>query len=127
MLTHYNPTTIAPPASNYSHGVCINNATNWLHISGQTAVMLNGEIASGIESQLTVCFSNILSVLSDANMTKENLLKLTIYLINPNDTAIYRTVRDRILEETKTASTLVIVSGLAHPDWQVEIEAIAAN
>jgi len=35
-------------------------------------------------------------------------------------------VRDEVLGRAAPASTLVVVQALAHPDWLVEIEAVAA-
>ena len=43
------------------------------------------------------------------------------------DVALYRDIRDRMLGGAEAASTLVVVAGLANPDWLVEIEAIAAK
>ena len=40
--------------------------------------------------------------------------------------ARYRQVRDRMLAGATPASTLLVISALANPDWLVEIEAIAA-
>jgi enamine deaminase RidA (YjgF/YER057c/UK114 family) len=42
------------------------------------------------------------------------------------DVALFRDVRDRTLGAAKPASTLIIVAGLARPEYLVEIEAIAA-
>ena len=126
MFTHCNPLSIASPPSNYSHGIHALGMTDWLYISGQIGIKLNGEIASDTKIQMEECWQHILAVLEDANMTKENLVKVTAYLTDGEDTALYRKVRDRFLDGTKTASTLIIVNALASPDWKVEIEAIAA-
>jgi enamine deaminase RidA (YjgF/YER057c/UK114 family) len=70
---------------------------------------------------------NVLAVVSAAGMTPDNLVKVTAYLTRPEDTALSREVRDTLLDGAQPASTLVIVAGLAHPDWLVEIEAVAAQ
>ena len=48
-------------------------------------------------------------------MTKQNLIKVTTSLTSRGDIGLYRVTRDAVLNETKTASTLVIVSELADP------------
>ena len=55
-----------------------------------------------------------------------DLVKVTVFLTRAEDTPLYRQVRDRMLEGAEPASTLLIVKGLASPDFLVEIEAIAA-
>lgn len=59
-------------------------------------------------------------------MKKANMIKVTGYVTRPDDIGLFRQVRDRLMEGHEPASTLVVVAGLANPDWIVEIEAIAA-
>lgn len=101
-------------------------ATRWLHISGQVGVKADGSLAGGTEAQMVECWRRIFELLDSADMARENLVKVTAYLTNASDVGLYRVVRDRMLEDFETASTLVIVAGLADPNWTVEIEAIAA-
>ena len=126
MLTRHRPDGIAPPFSRYLHGVEAAPGARWLHISGQVGIDPEGELADGAEAQMALCWRNILTVLGNAGMGARDIVKVTAYLTRQQDTALYREVRDRMLEGAETASTLVIVSGLAHPDWLVEIEAVAA-
>ena len=126
MLTRHRPEDIAPPFSRYLHGVEAAPGARWLHISGQVGIDPDGNLADGAEAQMELCWRNILTVLKGAGMDAGNIVKVTAYLTRQQDTPIYREVRDRMLEGAETASTLIIVSGLAHPDWLVEIEAVAA-
>jgi len=126
MLTRHRPDAIAPPFSRYLHGVEAAPGARWLHVSGQVGIDPDGNLASGAEAQMEHCWRNILTVLRGAGMDADNIVKVTAYLTRPEDTPLYREVRDRMLDGAETASTLVIVSGLAHPDWLVEIEAVAA-
>ena len=45
------------------------------------------------------------------------------YLTHREDLAAYREVRERYLGDLKPASTLLFISGLAHPDMLVEVVA----
>jgi len=38
---------------------------------------------------------------------------------------MYREVRDKVMAGHEVASTLLIISGLANPDWVVEVAVIA--
>ena len=126
MYTHHTPTTIAPPSSNYSHGVAAEGATRWLHLSGQIGLKPDGTLAGDTAAQMEECWTRIFAILADAGMSKENIVKVTAYLTRPEEVGLYREVRDRMLEGHRSASTLLVVAALAHPDWTVEIEAVAA-
>lgn len=126
MTTIHNPASIAAPSSAYGHGVKIDNAESWLHVSGQVGTHPDGTLAGGTAEQMEVCWQRIIAIVEDAGMKKEDIVKVTAYLTNAEDVGIYRDIRDRMLDGHISASTLLIVSGLADPNWTVEIEAIAA-
>ncbi len=127
MLTRHNPDAIAPTFSAYSHGVEVAPGARWLHISGQVGVLPDGGLADGPVGQMEQTWSNVLAVLADASMGPHDLVKVTCFITRAEDVGLFRQVRDSLLEGAQPASTLVIVSGLASPDWLVEIEAIAAS
>ena len=127
MLKRYNPSTITAPFSGYSHGVEGPGSARWLHISGQVGVAANGQLAQGAEAQMEQAWRNIFAILESAGLTRQDLVKVTVYLTRTEDIGRYREMRDRMLEGAEPASTLLIVAGLASPDWLVEIEAVAAT
>jgi len=126
MITLRNPAGLASPFSRYSHAAEAGPGSRWLFISGQVGVNAEGVLAQGIEAQMEQVFQNIETILADANMAISNLVKVTALLVNRDDVGIFREVRDRHLSDHPAASTLMIVSGLGHPDWLVEIEGVAA-
>ena len=126
MFTAHNPSSIAAPASAYAQGLCVKDASRWLAISGQVGMLPDGTIADDSAEQMQTCWDRIFAVLEDAGMTKKNIVKVTVFLTRAEDVSLYREVRDKNLDGHIAASTLLIISGLANPDWLVEIEAIAA-
>jgi enamine deaminase RidA (YjgF/YER057c/UK114 family) len=126
MRKEYAPAEIAPPFSRYSHGV-VTDAQRWLTISGQVGVDPDGNLAEGAAAQMDQAWQNILAILAADYMEAGDIVKVTAYLTRREDLAAYRDVRDRYLVDVKPASTLLIISGLADPDWLVEIEAVAAK
>jgi enamine deaminase RidA (YjgF/YER057c/UK114 family) len=126
MLDKHNPGTIAPAFSSYSLGVEAPAGARWLHVSGQVGVAPDGSLAEGPEAQMETAFRNILAILGSAGMGPHDLVKITVFLTRSEDVGLYRGVRDRMLAGATPASTLLIISALASPDWLVEIEAIAA-
>jgi 2-iminobutanoate/2-iminopropanoate deaminase len=120
------PRDIAQPFSRYAHGVLSEPGCRWLHVSGQVGVRPDGTMTTTPEAQLEQAFDNMFAVLREAGMDRDHLVKLTVLLTRKDDIGLYRTVRDRLLEGREVASTLLVVAGLASPDFLVEIEAVAA-
>ncbi len=126
MLSKHNPNTIAAALSSYSLGVEAPAQARWLYLSGQVGVAPDGSLAQGAEAQMETAFRNLLAILGSAGMGPHDLVKITVFLTRREDVGRYRQVRDRMLAGATPASTMLVISGLADPDWLVEIEAIAA-
>lgn len=124
---HLNPPTVPAPFSRYSQGVAVPSPARWLHVSGQVGMPLVGILPDTFEEQARNAWHNVLGVLEAAGMGPGNLVKVTAYVTRASDVGRYRTVRDSMLGEVKTASTLAVVAGLADPRWLIEIEAVAAE
>lgn len=123
----HNPETVAAPFSTYSHAVESTQNCHVLYISGQVGVNPDGSMAEGIEAQTEAAFKNVRELLKSASMDFEDITRLNTYLVNREDIAKVRGVREGLLGDGRPASTLVLVAGLASEDWLVEIEAIAAK
>ena len=67
-----------------------------------------------------------ISIVVSGGQVEADIVKVTVFLTDPTDVGLYREIRDRHLEGHEAASTLLIVSGLADPEWTVEIEVVAA-
>jgi enamine deaminase RidA (YjgF/YER057c/UK114 family) len=126
MHTLLNPPDVAPPLSSYSHGVVAGPGLRWLHVSGQVGVAPDGSVPDGAEPQMRQAWANALAVLSAAGMTRDDVVKVDVFLTRPGDVPLYRAARDAALEGRRPASTLLVVAGLADPRWLVEIELVAA-
>lgn len=126
MLKRHSPGTVAPPLSRYSHAVEAPAGARWLHVSGQVGIRPDGTLAEGVEAQMEQAFQNVLEILHHAGMDKHDLVKLTVFVLDAQQIGAFRTVRDRMILPAEPASTLLVVAGLARPDFLVEIEAVAA-
>ncbi len=124
---HVDPPTVPASFSRYSQGVAVPTPVRWLHVSGQVGIPLGGVLPDTFEEQARNAWRNVLGVLEAGGMGPSDLVKVTAYITRPSDVGQYRAVRDGMLGGVKTASTLVVVAGLADPRWLIEIEAIAAD
>ena len=127
MPTARNPEGVHAPLSRYSHAVEVDGAARWIVVSGQVGMDRDGTVPSGIKAQIEQAFENVFAVLDDAGMGQEDLVKITVFLVDKAHIGAYREVRDRLLTRAVPASTLLIVAGLASDALLVEIEAIAAR
>jgi len=127
MIKLHTPTSIAAPASRYSHGAEAGPNARWLHISGQVGTNADGTIADGLEAQIHRVWQNTLAVLEEADMAVTDIVKVNTLLMDRAHLTMMRNIRDSYLGDHPAASTLFVVAGLAHPDWLIEMETIAAK
>ena len=67
------------------------------------------------------------AVLDVSGMSFENVVKIQVFLLHPDDRAGFSAERSKVFTTTKPTSTLLYVSGLANPKFLVEVEAIAVE
>jgi 2-iminobutanoate/2-iminopropanoate deaminase len=127
MLKAHNPRSIAAPIGTYSHGIEVPPNARWLHVAGQVAVRLDGSVPATIEEQTEVVWQNILAVLADAGMGIGDVVKITSFLTRFDNFQRFAQVRAKFLGSHRPASTLLVISSLARPEFLVEVEAIAAK
>jgi len=127
MLKRFNPSSIVKPFSRYSQGVSAPAGARWLYVSGQVGVAPDGTIEKGIEAQAKRAWANVMAVLAEDGMGPADIVKATIYLTRAEDVAQSRTAREAAMPDHACASTLVVISALAHPDLLIEVEVVAAQ
>ena len=126
-LKKYNPEGIVKPFAAYSQGVEVPPNARWLYIAGQVGVNPDGTIAGKAEKQVERAWENVLAVLSAANMGPEDLVHVNVYITDPADVPLNRDSWQKISRNGGPGITMVTVKRLSHPDWTVEIEAVAAR
>lgn len=125
-LSFRNPPGVHATGGRYSHSAIVDEAARWVLLSGQVGTRPDGTVAETGEEQCAVAFQNLLALLADAGMSPANIVKVTVFLTDPALIPAYRAARAKAFGEgISPASTLLIVAGLASPEYKVEIEAIA--
>lgn len=127
MIKHHTPDTIRPPFANYHHAVEVPPGTRLLVCSGQLGITQDDTIPETAEEQTSLCFENIGEILKSADMDYSNILRINAYVTDRAHLAGYMSARDRFVTDPPPASTLMIVSGFARPDFKVEIEVMAGK
>jgi 2-iminobutanoate/2-iminopropanoate deaminase len=121
-----SPSSIRPPLARYSHGIAVPAGHRLVFVAGQLGIALDERIPEDSEAQADLCFANIASILAEDGMTMANVVRLSVYVTAREHMQGYRRSRDRQFPGTPPTTTLLMVSGLARPEFLVEIEAIAA-
>jgi enamine deaminase RidA (YjgF/YER057c/UK114 family) len=96
-------------------------------VAGQIGVRPDGSVPASIEEQTELVWQNILAVLADAGMGIGDVVKITSFLTRHENFQRFAQVRARFLGSHRPASTLLVISSLARPEFLVEVEAIAAK
>jgi 2-iminobutanoate/2-iminopropanoate deaminase len=128
MLKTSNPKGIAAPAGAYSHSVEIPPNARWLYTAGQVGTRPDGTIPAGFEAQHEQVWLNVLAILADAGMDAGDIVRLNVYSTDPDGLKFLKAHREKYLKPGHIpASTWVVVSQLASPQWVVEMEVVAAK
>jgi len=119
-------TSEAPaPFSRYSQAMRVSAGRDLVFVSGQVGVDLDGNLADGERGQHEQSWRNVLAILADQGLGPKDIIEMTVYVTTQEGVPLYREVRDEMLQGHEAASTLLIISGLANPEWLVEVAVIA--
>lgn len=96
-------------------------------VSGQVALDANGELVgeNDAAAQAAQALANVEAALAAAGATRTDLLKLTCFLVDPDDYPAYAAAKSARFAEIAPASTCVVVSALLDPRFLLEVEAVA--
>ena len=118
---------VHPPFARYVHACSVPPEARVIVTSGQLGIGTDGSIPTGAEAQTALAFRNVASILASAGAGMEHVVRLNAYVTGREHLPGYMKARDEALGDLPpTASTLMIVSGFARPEFVVEVEALAA-
>ena len=118
---------VARQIGRYSDAIEAAPDLRWLMTSGTPGFTDGSAVPADITGQSELAWDNVLSVLSKADMTVHDIVKVTQYLTRAEDIKAYAQVRNRVLGEARPASMLLVVPQLVWPNLLVEVEIVAAK
>jgi enamine deaminase RidA (YjgF/YER057c/UK114 family) len=120
-----NPQGLSKPPG-YTHVVEATAPARLVYIAGQLGIDREGKLSSDFRLQAVQTFENLKTALAAVGAQFQHVVKLNNYLVDLNQLAIFRQVRDSYLaDENRPASTTIAISGLAREGAMLEIEAVA--
>ncbi|MEL6510803.1 MAG: RidA family protein [Pseudomonadota bacterium] len=99
-----------------------------IHLTGQVAWSKDEAIIGrgDVEIQTRQCFENIRALLAEIGGEMSDIITLTTYFTDRSQLPIIQKVRLEFLpEDTAPSSTSVMVAGLGHEDFLVELTPVA--
>jgi 2-iminobutanoate/2-iminopropanoate deaminase len=124
----YNPPGLSlQHAHNAAYDYAV-RAGDLVYVSGQVARDAHGEPVGvgNFEAQAVQVFENLKTVLASAGGTLADVVDTRMYILDRAHRVTLNEVRKRYYPGPQfPCSTLLIISGLAHPDLMLEIEAVA--
>ena len=116
---------IYPATSDYVHAMEVREPKRLLYVAGTMGLDESGVAGKDLSEQLDFIWRNIRIILASADMTVDNIVRLTSYLRDPayaedNAKARVKALNGRVIP------TIGIVAQTLSSDWLVEIEVVAA-
>src|SRR5213592_4706419 len=114
-----------PPG--YSQGSKVTGAQTILFTAGQVPYDADGGVKhrGDFKGQARAVFGAIKALVEAGGGTLDSVVKITSYVTDVRYRPDFRVVREEFFGAKGPASTMVQVSALAHPDYLIEVEAIA--
>jgi len=122
-----NDTGVSRHLGRYSDAVETAPGLRSLYTSGTPGLSETGALPKDIEGQTRLAWTNVIEALKRADMTINDLVKVTTSLTNAADRPTYVKVRAEILGEVRPAFMLQVVTEPIRPEMLVEVEVIAAK
>jgi reactive intermediate/imine deaminase len=124
--TYLQPTNVPKPAGDYSQGLKVKGGS-LVVISGQVAWDAEGKLVGpgDLQAQTRQVFENLKNMLAAAGATFKDAIKLTIFLKNREDFAVFKGIRAQYLTPPYPPTTLLVVKDLAREEWLLEVEVMA--
>lgn len=119
---HHNPA--------FSQAVAVEGGARTIYVGGQNAVSADGQIVGvgDLAVQTEQAFANLQMVLASAGADLHQVVRWTIYVVQDQDLLAGLDIFQKVWGDAPPPAISVIrVFGLAHPDFLVEIDAVAVT
>lgn len=127
-INRLNPDTLHQNPA-FTQVVMIENPQKLIYVGGQNGVNRKGEVVGqDIASQGEQAFRNVVAALEAAGATLADVVKMTIYVVQGQSlqAGFAGAQKAGNMNAYPAAISVIVVAGLANPQFLVEIEAVAA-
>jgi enamine deaminase RidA (YjgF/YER057c/UK114 family) len=125
VITHNPVDGIYPAAGDYAHAIELRGPERLVYLAGTMGLDPQGAPGATLDEQLGLIWANIRTILASADMTVDNIVRLTSYLRDASYADANAAARTAALGGRLVPTTAIVVQTLVS-EWLVEIEVIAA-
>jgi enamine deaminase RidA (YjgF/YER057c/UK114 family) len=126
-LVPHNPADrVYPATADYVHAMEVRDPARLLFVAGTMGLDPHGTPGADLGEQLELIWANIRAILASADMSVDNIVRLTSYLRDPSYAEANAAARVEALGGRPVPTTAVVATTL-DPAWLVEIEVVAAG
>ena len=123
----HNPTKgVYPAGADYVHAMEVRQAERLLFVAGTMGLDERGAPGATLGEQLELIWSNLRTILAVADMTVDNIVRITSYLRDPSFAEANAEARMKALNGRVVPTTAIVAQTLVR-DWMVELEVIAVG
>ncbi len=127
-VQYLNPETLHQNPA-FTNVVVVTGSTRTVYVGGQDAVDVNGMVVGkgDIRAQTEQIFKNLQAALAAGGAQLEHVIKWNIYVVQGQPLQAGFEVFQQVWGQRPNppAITGIFVAGLAHPDFLVEMDAVA--
>lgn len=124
LLTHNPADGVYAATPDYAHALEVRGASRALFVSGTMGLDPHGVAPASLDEQLSLVWDNLRAILASAEMTPDNVVRVTSYLRDAAFAEPNAAARNAALGGRLVPTTAIVVETLA-PEWLVELEVIA--
>ena len=127
-ITRLNPDTLHKNPA-FTQVAVVQPPATLVFVGGQNGVNTQGEVVGqDIAIQTVQAMKNVTAALEATGATLRDVFKMTIYLVQGQSLQEGFAASQQFWTPDTPAPTIsvIVVAGLAHPDFLIEIEAVAA-
>jgi enamine deaminase RidA (YjgF/YER057c/UK114 family) len=126
MQIPHNPTDgVYATDGDWIHAVEVRQPARMLYTSGTMGLEVDGTPGADLERQLVLLWDNLRAILAAADMTVDDIVRVTSYLRDAAYAGPNAEARVAALGGRAVATTAIVAETLT-PDWLVELEIVAA-
>src|ERR1700730_6970171 len=120
-------TRIGRPSGHFSQAIVTEARGRLVFVSGMTSKRADGTIVGigDLEAQTRQMLENVKAVIEDAGGTMADICRVDVYVRDMDGFDVIHRVRREYFPDPPPASTMVAVNGFTHPDYLIEMNAIA--
>jgi 2-iminobutanoate/2-iminopropanoate deaminase len=115
---------IYPATPDYIHALEVRNPSRFLYVAGTMGLDESGAAGKTLDEQLNLIWNNLRTILASADMTVDNIVRITSYLRDPGYAEANQNARVAALNGRVVPTTAIVVQTLV-PEWLVELEIVA--